>query len=339
VIGYYIHHVGRGHLHRALAAVSHVDEPVTALTSLPADPRWPGPWVTLARDDAGTSPVRPTAHGVLHWAPVQDHGLQARMAALAAWVARERPSVIVVDLSVEVLTLVRLMGVPVVAVTLPGRRDDAAHRLGYDLADAIVAPWPARYGSALAPELANHGEKVHYVGAVSRFDGRRALSSRVGEEGGTGSGSGRRVLVMTGAGGTVTGQDVRRHGPAAASEWEWRSIGPHNWVADPWPAICQADVVISHGGMGALADIAAARRPTIVVPQSRPHDEQIMTSQALDRAGLATVTTGLPHEATQWSGLLETALTVGGDGWAQWSTGDGGRRLADVVAQVARQSC
>lgn len=327
MIGYYIHHVGMGHLHRALAVAPHLDDTVTALSSLPADPRWPGPWVVLTRDDTEPQPRDPTAAGALHWAPLHDPGLQGRMRQIADWLEQQRPSVMVVDLSVEVLTLVRLLGVPVVAVTLPGTRDDPPHGLGFALAEAIVAPWPAAYGQELAPALAKYRGKVSYVGAISRFDGRRRTSTPA-----TGSHR-RRALVMAGTGGTWSdgGPEVR---PAEVSGWDCTFIGPHNWQPDPWPQMCAADVIVSHAGLGALADIAAARRPTVVIPQPRPHDEQVTTGRALARAGLATVARRLPQHATEWSRLLEAARNLSGDAWADWSTGAGGLRMAEVVHAV-----
>ena len=49
----------------------------------------------------------------------------------------------VVDVSVELVLLSRLHGVPTLAVVLPGQRDDAAHALGFEVADALVSFWPA----------------------------------------------------------------------------------------------------------------------------------------------------------------------------------------------------
>ena len=82
------------------------------------------------------------ANGVLHWAPHHDAGLRERMACLAQWVAENSPAAAVVDVSVEVATLLRLLGVPVIVVAMPGHRVDSPHQMVYQLADHIVAPWP-----------------------------------------------------------------------------------------------------------------------------------------------------------------------------------------------------
>ena len=91
VIGYYVHHVGAGHLHRARAVAARSHATVTGLSSLPAPDGWAGPWLQLDRDDRGSDPVDPTAGGGLHWAPEHDAGLRRRMATLSAWIDRARP--------------------------------------------------------------------------------------------------------------------------------------------------------------------------------------------------------------------------------------------------------
>ena len=109
--------------------------------------RWPrrrtaAAWIRLARDDDG-EPRDATAGGSLHWAPLRHPGLRSRAAAVSAWIERERPDVMVVDVSIEIALLARLHGVPVVLVAQRGIRHDAAHALAYAQAAAIAAPWTA----------------------------------------------------------------------------------------------------------------------------------------------------------------------------------------------------
>lgn len=62
MIGYYVHHHGRGHLTRARTLAGRLDTPVVALTSLALE--HPHPFrevVHLDRDDASTAPRNPTA--------------------------------------------------------------------------------------------------------------------------------------------------------------------------------------------------------------------------------------------------------------------------------------
>ena len=149
MIGYYVHHVGHGHLHRASAVAHALGEPVTGFSSLPAPSGWPGPWIELDRDDGNGEDVERTARDRLHWVPVGHHGLRSRMAEIASWLRHVAPSVFIVDVSVEVAVLVRLHGIPVVTVAGPGERGDAAHRLGFDVADAIIGCWPPQAAGML----------------------------------------------------------------------------------------------------------------------------------------------------------------------------------------------
>jgi hypothetical protein len=327
VIGWYVHHVGRGHLTRATAVAARLRHRVTGLGSLPPPTGWPGRWVELERDDvhppyAARADV--TARGTLHWAPVHDPGLATRQARVARWLARERPSLLVVDVSVEVALLARLCGVPVAVVALPGDRLDRAHRTAYDLAEVLVAPWPEGTHSAGWPEawLA----KTCHVGAVSRFDGAPRPVGVLGPR--------PRVLLLWGAGGrTTTDADVRT-ARAATPDWDWVVRTPEAPSADLWRELADADVVVTHAGQNAVAEVAAARRPAVVVAQPRPFGEQVATARAVQRLGVAVGLESWPAEQ-DWPATLEKALAVGGDAWAAWSSGDGAYRAARRLDALA----
>jgi UDP-N-acetylglucosamine--N-acetylmuramyl-(pentapeptide) pyrophosphoryl-undecaprenol N-acetylglucosamine transferase len=326
VIGYYVHHVGRGHLRNATCIAAALDDEVTGLSSLPRPAGWQGPWIELERDDGG-HPVRdPTADGRLHWAPRQDRGLAARMARIAEWIDTAHPAALVVDVSVEVAVFARLMGVPVVVRALPGDRSDPAHQLGYSLSDAILADWPDV--GDLASDLHRWADRTRHVGGLSRFAGRSTVA-RPNDR--------RRVLVLQGSGGTsVTPADVAA-AEAATPDWDWHRLGPGAWSEDPWPELCAADVVVAHAGLGSLADVAAAGRPAVVVPEDRPHDEQRATARALAEAGLAVTSERWPEDH-QWPDLLARALALGGSGWRRWCTDGAAQRAARVVEAVAGDS-
>ena len=73
-------------------------------------------------------------------------------------------------MSVEVCLLARLHGIPVVAMTAPGRRTDSPHQLGFGAATELVGPWPQGWTDRLLPDLdAVHADRFHAVGAVSRY--------------------------------------------------------------------------------------------------------------------------------------------------------------------------
>ena len=327
MIGFYVHHQGVGHLSRSEAIARHVvsaGEPVVGLSSRSSPKGWPGAWLRLARDDdpAGTRTTDPSAGGALHWAPIDHAGLRRRMAALAAWAAAEQPTSVVVDVSVEVAVFLRTMGVPVVLMAQPGQREDPPHQLAYRLADTLVAPWPAW------AEVLHGGElwraKTVHVGAISRFDGRAASPRRGGRH--------RRVVVLSGAGGTRLRAEQVEAARAATPGWTWTVLGSPGprWEPDPWPLLCGADVVVTHAGQNAVADVAAARAPAIVIAQDRPHGEQYATAAALDRGRLAGVRSDWP-DPDEWPALLDRATAHGGARWSSWSPGDGAQRVSSLL--------
>jgi Glycosyltransferase family 28 C-terminal domain len=324
VIGYYVHHHGLGHLRRATCIAQRLGTPVTALSSLPRPHGWPGDWITLPRDDspsAGSADV--TAGGRLHWAPPHHPGLRDRMARIAEWIAATRPVTFVVDVSAEVTALSRLLGVPTIVVAQRGDRRDPAHLLAYDMAEGLLAPWPATSPEPWWP--ARWLAKTCHTGAFSRFDTRPRPAS---------SPTGSRVTLMLGAGGTELEPVRLREAERASPGWTWTALGGFAaWQEDPWPVLCASDVVVTHAGQNAIAECAAARRPVVVIPQRRPFGEQHATARALHNAGLAEVRDGWP-EPGQWPAILKAAAERRRDRWRDWSPGDGASRAAGYIAEV-----
>lgn len=326
MIGYYAHHHGSGHVTRMQSIAAFLDEPVWGLSSMPRPATWAGPWTTLERDDTDEGTLDDvTAGGVLHWAPMGHAGLGRRMAQLAHWVGRHRPRLLVVDVSVEVALFARLMGVPTVVVALPGERLDRAHRLAHDSAAALLAPWPE--GAHGHDWPSSWTDKVWHVGGISRFDGRvpaPALPRR----------SRRRVLVLWGGGGRSVDAAAVADAAAATPGWDWLERDPTSAPAvDLWADLGGADVVVTHGGQNAVAEVAAARRPAVVIAQPRPFGEQEATVRALNRLGTAVGLQQWPAP-DRWPTILERAARVGGDRWGRWSTGEGAHRAAEHLTRL-----
>ncbi|PWW66855.1 glycosyltransferase [Actinokineospora spheciospongiae] len=334
MIAYYVHHHGSGHRHRAVSIARRLRTPVVGLSSAPEPDGWPGEWVRLPDDADGvdTATADVTAHGTLHWVPLGHQGLRARMAAVSAVLARPDVRALVSDVSVEIALLARLHGVAVVVMAQPGDRLDPAHRLAYDAAERLLAPWPARPQPGWP---ASWTAKAVHLGAVSRFDDRTAPDP---------PGPGR-VLALWGTGGTEVGAAEVIAAAEATPGWEWEVAGPpsaepgpgnlrwRGWLADPWPALGAAGVVVTHAGQNALAEVAAARRPAVVIPQPRPFGEQRATAAALSRGRLAVVVPAWPA-AERWPGLLDRAVRRGGDRWSHWSRGDGAARAAALLDEL-----
>ena len=146
MIGYYVHHHGSGHLHRALAINQVARMAMTGLSTLRRPAGWTGDWVQLPGDVDGIDddvPRTSRRRGGCTTFRSASNGLRRRMSMISCWIDRGRPDAVLVDVSVEIALSVRLHGIPVLVVAQPGHRGDPAHRLGYDVASGIIALWPA----------------------------------------------------------------------------------------------------------------------------------------------------------------------------------------------------
>ncbi len=337
-IGWYIHHHGRGHLSRMLAIVPHLDAEIRCFSSLPQPDGLPEhcSWTLLDRDDdvreaaADPGAADPEAGGLLHWAPLGHAGHLGRLATIVASVAHEPVDAFVVDVSVEVALLARLLGIRTVLIAQPGRRNDAAHELGYRAATTIVAPWPVALLNP--PHLATVKEKTVFTGGISRFDGRdRAPRSEQ-------QATDRNVVLLGSRGGSAVSESAIADAIASSGS-PWRVLGATpdgTWAADPWDDLTSAGVVVGWAGQNSIADIAAAGAPAVIVPQERPFAEQLETALAVDRAGLAVVATTWPS-ADAWPELIERAAHLQPD-WSRGEVRGAAARAAAAIDATAR-SC
>jgi hypothetical protein len=360
-LGWYIHHQGAGHVTRFLAIHRALDAEVVVFSSTPRpltlDPGTE--WILLDRDDTAETSAhaardprcsQPDAGGLLHWAPLGHRGHASRLARIAAELAARRFDAFVVDVSVEVTLLVRLLGVAVITIAQPGERTDRPHSIALAAAAAVMAPWPeALYRPAWLDQAA---DRVHYIGGISRFEGRpRMTEQRAGT-----------ALLLAGAGGSsvseadlrdaivatpdvtwhVLGRGWREHhapipsaNPAAAPAFEADSIDA-NWVDDPFDALCDSEVVVSWAGQNAVADLAASGARAIILPQPRPFGEQAATAGALSAAALAVTRPEWPA-AGQWGELLDEARALR-PRWSLWQTDGAAARAAHIIVSTAHVS-
>ncbi|GAA1136208.1 glycosyl transferase [Nesterenkonia lutea] len=351
MIGWYIHHQGRGHLHRATAvarAAAEAGLEITGLSSLPEPTDWPGAdWVQLERDDTATRPEPrdATASGALHWVPRHHPGLLRRSAQVSAWLDAARPALVVADVSVEMALLVRLHGVPVVTVALPGDRTDRAHQLGYAVSERVVGMWPAEAANML------HGaEAVHALGGLSRF----APQSSPADASSLPHAASRlhasplnllpldvlalNIVVLSGGGGGSVGSSsiarLRRMLPSA----EIVILGGDgSWEHDPWPQLVRADLVVTAAGQNSIAEVAASRTPALVTALDRPHQEQQRMLAALERGPWPAVRMPDPDDDTGWTEALTQVLRRDGQDWSSWCDGGAAVRFADLLQDLVAQ--
>lgn len=346
-IGWYVHHHGSGHLGRLRAIAPHLDSEVLCFSSFPEPAGLPAncTWIQLDRDDTAEpetgGPLAdrdPTAGGLLHWAPLLHNGHRRRLTTIAS-VLEERPvSAFVVDVSAEVTLFVRLLGIPTVLITQPGTRDDTPHRLAFQAATTIIAPWP---GELLRPDHLE-GLPVVYVGGISRFENRPTVDTdRSG------------VLVLGGAGGSDVTATSISDAAASTPGLGWTALGipasptpghgtadvagarpAITWSDDPWDDLARAQVVVAFAGQNSIADLATANVRAVVIPQPRPFGEQAQTAAALGRAGLAVVEPAWPA-ADAWPGVLDRAQALRPD-WSRWRTAGAAQRAAAAIEATAR---
>jgi hypothetical protein len=341
-ICWYVHHEGSGHGARFVAVGRLLEKNANVIGLGSVRPEsWNGQWVELPRDDDPRPGERGDvgARGVLHWAPLRHEGMRARSFIVAQTLHQGRCALLVVDVSVEMLLLGRLCSVPTVAMAMRGRRDDAPHALGYDVATGILAPWPSHTERV---EDRKFLAKTEHVGCFSRFDALpRDRPSDAHRK--------PQILLMVGRGRHNIRADDVAAAIAATPDCEWHvagscqdSIGKpwpetaavHGATKDPWSLLLAADVVVGPCGGGTVAEVAAARRPFIALPQARPFDEQLVQANVLREHELAHVAETWP-EPEDWPARLRLAIDRGGDAWQSFNDGCGASRAAHHLTKMA----
>jgi predicted glycosyltransferase len=322
-VGYYVHHHGHGHWRRAQAIAQCLDCPVTLIGSnLPA---LPAPLLRLDLPGDTAPGMQVARFATLHYAPLAVDGLRERMALLADWMRRHWPCVLVVDVSVEVALLARLLGVPTVYVRQHGQRDDPAHLQAYACASTLLAPWPA-FMDSLAGEQGSADNaailaRTRYSGWLSRYPQGRGAAAEAG-----------RVLVIIGQGGTAIGVPQLHALARACADYRFRVIGlpsgtladegaaaPANLIdlgqmAEPFDELCRAEIVIGSAGDGVVGEVASLGCRYVAIAESRPFDEQLQQARRLQALGLAIGLEAWP-DGERWPEILQRARALDPDQW------------------------
>jgi hypothetical protein len=333
-IGYYVHHQGQGHLARALAIARQAPGCFTLLGSGLAGRTAEVPVLDLPPDlpdeaslfDEATQPLS------LHYAPLHNAGLRARMAAVAGWIAAARPALLVCDVSVEIAMLARLLSTPTVYVRLNGVRDDPAHLEAFRAARALLAPFHAEL-EATRTSAWVRAKTVYGPGITAAVPARAPAADA--------------VLVVSGAGGAPFDGEAIAAAARATPDHRWRAIGPvtaaadppanylcRGWVADVAAEIAGAGIVVGAAGDGLVGAVIAAGRPFICLPQPRPHGEQAATAARLAALGAAILCADWPPPAA-WPALLAQARALGGGRLGALNDPAGAQRAAAFLMSHA----
>ncbi|NMY88006.1 Predicted glycosyl transferase [Pseudomonas oryzihabitans] len=337
-VGYYAHHHGAGHVTRALAIAAAFDGPLTLFGSrLPERVALPNVQLCPLPPDVAAG-VEGEAFACLHYAPLGVAGLRERMGLLVDWFRRAWPCLLVVDVSVEVALLARLCGVPTIYLRQRGSRFDAAHELAYASASRLLAPYPDCLEEPGTP--AAWRAKTCYAGSLSRYAGH---GPDRGREPGT-------VTVIAGHGGTAFSRARLVAAARACPAWHWTVLGPVlddaieapanltflGSVADPAPWLTRAELVVGSAGDSLVAELADLRCRFLCLPDARPFDEQLSTGRLLAAQDLAITCESWPADE-DWPGLLARARELDPERWAAVSDGEGARRAAACIRQVAHE--
>jgi predicted glycosyltransferase len=337
-IGYYVHHHGDGHRQRALTIARAMPGRITLIGTglagrtgnIPSldlpDDRPTGIEAFDGRDGAADRPE------ALHYAPLDNAGVRTRTAKLAQWIDHQKPALMIVDVSVEVAMLARLMSTRTVYVRLAGRREDTPHLEAFRAVCALIAPFHAELDDPATPS---------WIRCKTAFlPGLSAAKPRPGE------GQTDTVLVVVGKGGPPGSGDDLAAAARATPDLSWRVIGPASeprdcpanlillgWVDDADAEIARAGLVIGAGGDGLVNAVLATGRPFICLPQPRPFDEQTSKARRLNALGAAITLEAWP-DASAWPALTAAARRLDPADQRRLHDPDGAERAARWLSQI-----
>ncbi len=360
-VGYFVHHQGRGHAERCAAIARALKEVspgrgmqiFSARDDIFADlppgvgiTRIPSLFEPEARAPSGMDRV--ATPDTVHCAPLGWPGIRQAMAEMTRWFDAADPALMICDVSAEVAQLARLCSVPHVKVLQHGDRGDPGHRAAYDGAAGLLAP----FDRALAqPEWgAGMMAKTFFAGGLGvdiALPTRAAARARLGLPA-----AGRIALVISGGGGDGVSEAPLGVAARTFPEIRWITVGevrrdwhatpPGNldhagWVDDMADRIAAADLVVASTGNTTTAQVLAAGRPWIAVPEWRYFDEQVEKARALARAGAALHLDHLPSSAHRWREAVARALADHDpDRQRRLVRGDAARATARWIEALAR---
>ena len=315
-VAYYTHHHGTGHLRHALniARLQVVDLLVTGSTEPSGLRTIPHSRFAKLTADTGSdgTPYSTPHEPFLHYTPT-NAAIRNRFAELhAAWQEFD-PQVIIVDVSAEVAIFARLCGYPVIYRRMPGDRTDEVHKLAYASATELMAYYPRHLDDPSYLQI--FGDRTQYLGMLEPDGGDAAEPPSPGS---------KIVAVQTSLGGSGVLLSDLAQAAGSCPSWQWNVVGlstgsidlPPNVrllgvLEEPQQQLAAADIIITSAGYHAVAAAAAAGRPTILVPEERPFNEQTAFARALN------LTAGIPMAETwadaYWPDLLHQAAASDGN--------------------------
>lgn len=226
-----------------------------------------------------------------------------RAKALAEAIAHYKPAAFYCDGVPELAIMVRSMGVPVVLVHLPGNvMNDPTQVFAHELADHIVAHFPASLEQVNYPFAA----KTYYSGYMSQYasrglaPGNRSDSNDVTILLGYDNYDASVLSAITSdqcTSFTIIG-NKRRYDVA-------KNCTLLGLVEDVSEAIA-GEVVISAAGQNTIAELLSLNKRLVLLPESRPYDEQAVHAAVLAKQNVALLAEET-FSTVQWQDILQKA--------------------------------
>lgn len=353
---FYIHHHGSGHVMRA----------VSIARSLPAqEVAFFGSNLDAYRDlipneinyttlppDTPTGPFRAPHERELsffHYAPLNVPGIARRNQVLTTFFAENPTCILIVDVSVEITLLARLCSIPTVVIRQHGRRMDTAHRLAYESAELIIAPYPESLSAA--DEEGHFAYKTFFSGGFSRFDDARygAASPAHGqpEQEPSSITVPGNIGIFMGRGGSCFNQSYIKHLREVLpkrftihvlgelSDFEvLAGVVYHGDTPKAKDVLRGCEVVICDAGHNCVMELGSLRKPMICMPAPRPFDEQEVKADLLAREGLALVVKEKDRFDVDWERMIENAKDLSTTAWGDIMNPRATEEIADRLKAV-----
>jgi len=256
----------------------------------------------------------------LHYSPVGNIDIQRRSHQILDAIRHYDIDLMIIDVSAEVAMLCRVASVPYLYVRLPGIRDDTAHLETFAGALAMLAPYPQSLESTHTAGwvcdktlyldfIYTHNTKSHtredFINILTKLNTDKSLSTTtqssksapIYESEPTVSTipvatTQTIITIIKGYGGHQSIDEKLPELRALLPQALIVSLGPIDddkrcyvdisaQVDDVTPFIACSDYLIMACGLNAVAQAYHCATPLIVIPDDRPHQEQVVMARAL----------------------------------------------------------
>lgn len=289
-IGYYVHSHGDGHRQRAIAIAKHYPH-IFTLIGTNLENRTEGlDYLDLPSDSCTDDNYTNNHLHLTHYTPYNEPNIRHRMRQISDWIDDNKPDLMVVDVSVEIAMLARILTIPTVYVRLVGKRSDSAHMDAFLAAEALLCPFAKELETETTDEQIR--KKSYYFADLSSKTNVEIKAED------------NNILVLLGAGGHDFKLKHLIKLAKALPKWKINVLGPikrsffkripknlhlHGWIKDYLPYLTKASIVIGSAGDGVVSNVLNLKKPYICVPQYRPFDEQIEKAKKLSEIGIDVI--------------------------------------------------